>query len=79
MIDKAVYIVCLAEEVLNLYTIPVYIYVIENFTLIEEAVYARQKRFFSFDIIFEAPAGPGHYMTLVHSRWQANGKVMDSE
>ena len=49
-----------------------------NKTLLDE-LYKGDYDNFSFDILYEVPAGPGHYLTLVHSRRKVNDTVIDTE
>ena len=50
---------------------------IENSTL-EDELNHQYHDYFSYEILKEYPAGPGHYLILVSTRFQTNDTVMDN-
>ena len=50
----------------------------DNVTLIGELI-KEYHNYFSLDVLYETPAGAGHYLTLVHSQYIINDTVMINE
>ena len=50
----------------------------DNVTLIGELT-EEYHNYFSLDVLYETPAGPGHYLTLVHTRHIVHDTLMISE
>ena len=51
----------------------------DKIPLLQKCYEEEEKDYFSYEIVLILPAGPGHYLTLVHSRYKANGTVADEE
>ena len=49
-----------------------------NSTLLAE-LYEVFHDFFSYEVTYEYPAGPNHYLILTHNRFHASGGFIDTE